>query len=172
MATRFGAVQGRAIMVGEWRLGADSVRLGFSACASLFGLAILQERRRWRRVFPARRPAGPAQRFCCLPDRPPLRRSRHLRDIIPVPRALLVRMRRAHAIGRQHRSGAGSRNREARARRRPPAPCSCRERAADHPCRPRADRTPCRARGGQASDMSNKSRLRIGSCSPRSTSPR
>ena len=54
---------------------------------------------------------------------------------------------------RQHRSGAGSRDREPRVRRRPPAPCSYGERAADRPCRPRADRTPCRARGGQASDI-------------------
>jgi hypothetical protein len=33
MAAKLGAVQGRAIMAGEWRPGAESVRLGFSACA-------------------------------------------------------------------------------------------------------------------------------------------
>jgi site-specific DNA recombinase len=63
----------------------------------------------------------------------------------------LLQNRKAEAG--QHRSGAGSRDREPRVRRRPPAPCSYGERAADRPCRPRADRTPCRARGGQASEI-------------------
>ena len=35
MAAKVGAVQGRAIMAGEWRFVAKSVRLGFSACAGL-----------------------------------------------------------------------------------------------------------------------------------------
>jgi len=40
MAAKLGAVQGRAIVVAGWRLGAESVRLGFSVCAdvSLVGM--------------------------------------------------------------------------------------------------------------------------------------
>jgi hypothetical protein len=35
MAVKLGAVQGRAIMAAGWRSGAESVRLGFSACADV-----------------------------------------------------------------------------------------------------------------------------------------
>jgi hypothetical protein len=35
MAARLGAGQGRAITAGEWGLGAESVRLGVSACADV-----------------------------------------------------------------------------------------------------------------------------------------
>ena len=106
-------------------------------------------------------PAGPAQVLCSSSDGPPFRRSRqsHEPDACEQERRALPVLCLAGALAesqgrsRQHRSGAGSRDREPRVRRCPSAPCSYRERGADRPCGPRADRTPCRARGGQASDI-------------------